>query len=302
MRIVITGSTGLIGRALTASLLGDGHEVVRLVRREPVAATADGSIEAHWNPQTGFVPPEALADVDALVHLAGAGVGDHRWNAAYKRKIRDSRVHGTKALADSFAAASGKQRPSVFVSGSAIGYYGDTGGKAVDESAPVGTDFLAGVCADWEAAADPAREAGIRTVHPRMGIVVAPAGGAYGRILPLAKLGLGGRMGNGRQYWSLISLADVVAGLRFAIDTPGLSGPVNFTSPQPATNRELTATLGRLLHRPALLPVPGPALRLAIGEFAGTVLYSQQVLPARLLDAGFTFKHPTPEATLSSAL
>jgi hypothetical protein len=302
MRIAITGSSGLVGRALAASLLGDGHEVVRLVRREPRASVPDGSTEARWAPTTGFVDPEALRGVDAMVHLAGAGVADHRWTTAYKQEIRDSRVLGTKTLADWYAGLSADWHPSVFVSCSAIGYYGDTGGQPVDESGPAASDFLAKLCVEWEAAAEPARQAGIRTVHPRMGVVIARGGGAFGRLLPFAKAGLGGRLGSGRQYWSVISLADTVAALRFAIDTPELSGPVNFTSPEPVTNRDLTTALGRALHRPTVFPVPGFALRLALGGFADSILYSQRVLPGRLLGTGFQFTHPTAEAALKAAL
>jgi len=297
MRIAISGSAGLIGQALVASLLGGGHDVVRLVRREPRA-----SGEARWDPRAGFVDPAALRATDAVVHLAGAGVADHRWSESYKKEIRESRVLGTRTLADALAALPAEERPAAFLSCSAIGYYGGTGTGAVDESQPAGSDFLAGVCVDWEAAAEPARQAGIRTVHPRMGIVIAPSGGAFGRIFPLAKLGLGGPMGNGKQYWSVISLADAVAALRFAIDTAELSGPANLTTPEPVTNRELATILGRILHRPAVLPVPGPVLKLVIGEFADSVLYSQRVLPARLLDAGFHFEYPTPEAALRAAL
>jgi uncharacterized protein len=301
MRITITGSTGLIGQALASSLLADGHDVVRLVRRAP-RATADGTTEAIWNPRTGTVDPAALSGSDAVVHLAGAGVGDHRWNDSYKREIRESRVLGTGTLATALAALPEGERPAVFVSGSAIGYYGDTGAETVDESAPAGPDFLAGVCVDWEEAAEPARQAGIRTAYSRMGIVLAEGGGAFGRMLPPARFGLGGPLGSGRQYWSVVSLADAVAALRYVTDTDGLSGPVNITSPQPVTNRDLAKDLGRLLHRPALFPVPGPMLHLVLGEFAGTVLYSQQVRPARLLDAGFAFRHPTAHDALLAAL
>jgi uncharacterized protein len=301
MRITITGSTGLIGQALAASLLADGHDVVRLVRREP-KGRADGSVEARWDPSGGTVDVSALSGADAVVHLAGAGVGDHRWTDSYKRQIHDSRVLGTKTLANRLAALPDGDRPGLFLSGSAIGYYGDTGQDTVDESAPVGTDFLAGVCADWEAAADPARQADIRTAHSRMGVVLAKQGGAFGRMLPLAKLGLGGPLGSGRQYWSVVSLGDAVGALRYVIDTPELSGPVNITRPEPVTNRELSDALGRILHRPAVAMVPSQVLHLALGEFAGTVLYSQKVRPARLLDAGYQFRHPSLDDTLRAAL
>lgn len=302
MRITITGSTGLIGQALAASLLADGHEVVRLVRREP-KGRADGSVEARWDPTGGTVEPSAISGADAVVHLAGAGVGDHRWTDSYKRLIHDSRVLGTRTLANRLAALPDSDRPALFLSGSAIGYYGDTGENTVDESAPAGADFLAGVCADWEAAADPARQAGrIRVAHSRTGVVLAGQGGAFARMLPLAKLGLGGPLGTGRQFWSVISLDDAVGALRHVIDTPEVEGPFNVTLPEPVTNRELNDTLGRILHRPAVAAVPAPVLRLALGEFAGTVLYSQKVRPGRLLDAGYEFRHPGLEESLRAAL
>ncbi|HEV2639669.1 MAG TPA: TIGR01777 family oxidoreductase [Actinocrinis sp.] len=301
MRITITGSTGLIGQALAESLLADGHDVTRLVRREP-RATSDGTTEARWDPTAGTVDTAALAGSDAVVHLAGAGVGDHRWTPAYKQQIRDSRVLGTRTLATHLADLPADSRPGLFLSGSAIGYYGATGTNTVDETAPAGTDFLAEVCAAWEAAAAPAREAGIRTAHSRTGVVLSPRGGAFGRMLPLAKLGLGGPLGSGRQYWSVISLADAVAALRYVIDTPALDGPINVTQPRPVTNREVSSALGRLLHRPAFFMVPSPALHLVLGEFAGSVLYSQKVVPTRLLEAGYPFRHPTLDDTLRAAL
>ncbi|MFE3287595.1 TIGR01777 family oxidoreductase [Streptomyces sp. NPDC001717] len=295
MRIAVTGSTGLIGSALVRSLREDGHEVVRFVRREPAAGD-----EARWDPARGHVDPEALAGCDAVVGLAGAGIGDHRWTAAYKKEIRDSRVLGTAALARAVAALD--EPPRVFVVGSAVGYYGDTGDRVVDESSPAGTGFLPSVCVEWEAAAAPARKAGIRTAFARTGLVVAGEGGAWGRMFPLFKAGLGGRLGDGRQYWSYISLRDEVAALRHIIDTPSLEGPVNLTAPEPLTNREVTAAMGRVLHRPALLPVPAVALRVALGEFSSDVLGSQRARPKRLLESGFEFRHPGIEDALRAAL
>ncbi|MGP8302349.1 TIGR01777 family oxidoreductase [Streptomyces inhibens] len=285
MRIAITGSTGLIGTALVQSLRADGHEIVRLVRREPTAAD-----EVRWDPKGQEVDTAGLTGCEAVVHLAGAGVGDHRWTAAYKREIRDSRVLGTRAIAS--ALASMDTPPRVFVCGSAIGYYGDTGDRRTDESAPAGTGFLPEVCVAWEDAAKPAQDAGIRTVFARTGLVVARSGGAWGRLFPIFRAGLGGRIGDGSQYWSFISLHDHIAALRHLIDTEGLAGPVNLTAPEPVTNREATAVMGRVLNRPTLFTVPAPALRLALGEFAGDVLGSQRVIPRRLLDSGFTFAHP----------
>lgn len=295
MRIAITGSSGLIGQALVRSLRADGHEVVRFVRRTPSAPD-----EAEWDPRRGHVDPAGLAGCGAVVHLAGAGVGDHRWTAAYKKEIRDSRVAGTDAMARAIAALDAP--PAVLVCGSAIGYYGDTGDRAVDEHAPAGQGFLPEVCVEWEAAAAPAQLAGVRTVFARTGLVVAAEGGAWGKLFPIFKAGLGGRLGNGRQYWSFISLHDEIAALRHAVDTPDLSGPLNLTAPEPLTNREVTAAMGRVLHRPTLLPVPAPALRLALGEFAGDVIGSQRVRPTRLLESGFTFRHPDIEGSIRAAL
>ncbi|MFE1811220.1 MULTISPECIES: TIGR01777 family oxidoreductase [unclassified Streptomyces] len=295
MRIAVTGSTGLIGSALVRSLREDGHEVVRFVRREPAAAD-----EARWDPARGHVDPAGLAGCGAVVGLAGAGVGDHRWTAAYKKEIRDSRVLGTAALARAVAALD--EPPGVFVVGSAVGYYGDTGDRVVDEGAPAGTGFLPSVCVEWEAAAEPARTAGVRTAFARTGLVVAGEGGAWGRMFPLFKAGLGGRLGDGRQYWSYISLRDEVAALRHVIDTPSLEGPVNLTAPEPLTNREVTAAMARVLHRPAVLPVPAVALRVALGEFSSDVLGSQRARPKRLLESGFEFRDPGIEDAIRAAL
>ncbi|WP_079426360.1 TIGR01777 family oxidoreductase [Streptomyces katrae] len=295
MRIAITGASGLIGRALLRSLHADGHETVRFVRRTPAAPD-----EARWDPRAGYVDPVGLRGCDAVVHLAGAGVGDHRWTDAYKREIRDSRVLGTAALASALAGMD--EPPAVFVCGSAVGYYGDTGSRAVDESAPAGTGFLPSVCVEWEAAAAPAQDAGIRTVFARTGLVVAAEGGAWGRLFPLFRAGIGGRLGNGRQYWSYISMHDEIAALRFLTETPGLSGPFNLTAPEPLTNREVTAAMGRVLHRPTLCTVPAPVLRVVLGEFSQDVLGSQRVRPKRLLEAGFTFAHPGIEEAIKAAL
>ncbi|MGW2812072.1 TIGR01777 family oxidoreductase [Streptomyces sp. NPDC001415] len=294
MKIAVTGSTGLIGAELVRSLRADGHEVLRLVRRE-----AESPDEVEWDPARQYVDAAGLAGCEAMVHLAGAGVADHRWTAAYKKEIRDSRVLGTAAIAE--ALASLDTPPRVLVSGSAIGYYGDTGGRPVDESAPPGDGFLASVCVEWEEAAAPAQEAGIRTVFARTGLVVAREGGAWAKLFPLFRAGLGGRLGSGRQYWSFISLHDEVAALRFLVDTETLSGPVNLTAPEPVTNREVTAAMSRALHRPALLPVPAAAMRLAVGEAASDALSSQRVLPGKLLSAGFKFAFPSVEGAIGAA-
>lgn len=295
MRVAVTGSTGLIGRALTRALVRDGDEVVRLVRHPP---RQPGEVE--WDPARQRVDAAGLAGCEAVVHLAGAGVGDHRWTAAYKKEIRDSRVLGTGAIAE--AVASLDTPPRVLLSASAIGVYGDTGERIVDENAPPGRGFLADVCQEWEAATGAATEAGVRTVLLRTGLVVSADGGAWARLFPLAKLGLAGRLGNGRQYWSFISLADHVAALRHLLRSSDLSGPFNLTAPNPVTNREATEATGRVLRRPALLPAPAPALRLALGEMATEVLASQRVVPRRLLESGFVFAHPDIESAVRAAL
>ncbi|MEU7012738.1 TIGR01777 family oxidoreductase [Streptomyces sp. NPDC046385] len=293
-RVAVTGATGLIGSALVRSLRADGHEVLRLVRRP--AAAPD---EVEWDPARLYVDAAALVGVDAVVHLAGAGVGERRWSEAYKKEIRDSRVLGTRAIAEALASLA--EPPEVLVCGTALGYYGDTGSRAVDESAPAGEGFLPSVCVEWEAAAAPAEAAGIRVAYARTGLVVAREGGAWGRLFPLFRAGLGGRMGDGSQYWSFIALHDEVAALRHLVDTPAVSGPVNLTAPEPVTNREVTAAMGRVLHRPAFCHVPAAALRVALGEFAQDVLGSQRVLPGRLLETGFDFAFPTIDESVRAA-
>jgi uncharacterized protein (TIGR01777 family) len=294
VQIAITGSTGLIGKALVRALRDEGLTVIRLVRRP---ATAEDEIR--WDP-FGEVDSASLEGVDAVVHLAGAGIGDHRWTETYKREVRDSRVEGTRTLSRALARLD--RRPAVFVSGSAVGFYGDTGDLAVDESAAAGEGFLAELCADWEAAAQPAVDAGIRVVHPRTGVVLSREGGLLAKTLPLFRFGLGGRLGSGRQWMSWISIADHVAALRFLIND-GLQGPVNLTAPEPVTNAAFTAAVGRALHRPAPFIVPAPALRLALGEFADEgALVSQRVLPDRLTKAGFTFSHPDIDTALADVL
>jgi uncharacterized protein (TIGR01777 family) len=294
-RVAIAGASGLIGSALAHSLTADGHEVVRLVRRPPRAKN-----EIQWDPEARRIDPTGIDGCAAVVNLAGAGVASQRWTEAYRATIRRSRVLGTATLAD--AVASLDSPPRVFVNGSAIGYYGDTGERAVNESAPPGDGFLPSVCVEWEAAAGAAREAGVRTVFARTGLVVAGRGGAWGKLFPLFKAGLGGRMGTGRQYWSFISLHDEVAAIRHLIDTESLSGPVNLTAPDPLTNREITEAMGRVLHRPTLFTVPAPLLRLALGDMSSDILGSQRVVPTRLLESGFDFTFPSIEAALRAAI
>ena len=294
-RIAVTGASGLIGSALVRSLTADGHEVVRLVRR-----AARGADEVCWDPEGEYVDAAALDGCDAVVNLAGAGVGDHRWTDAYKKTVRDSRVLGTAALAEAVAALD--RPPRVWVNGSAIGFYGETGDRAVDEDAPPGDGFLPSLCVEWEEATAPVQEAGVRTVFARTGLVVAKDGGAWAKLFPLFKAGVGGRFGDGRQYWSFVALHDEVAAIRHLIDTEGLSGPFNLTAPNPLTNREITAAMGRVMRRPSLFTVPAPALKLVLGEMSGDVLGSQRVLPKRLLESGFTFAFPDIEGAIRAAL
>ena len=253
MKIAVTGASGLIGTALVPALRGEGHDVLRLVRR-----TSRAPEEVTWDPVAGTVDLERMAGTDAVIHLAGVGVGDRRWSPAHKADILRSRVLGTTTIARAVAALD--PRPSVLVSASAIGFYGDTGARTVDEHDPAGNGFLAQVVQAWEAAADEARAAGVRVVHPRNGLVMSKAGGAWGRMLPLFRLGLGGRLGSGKQYWSYITLPDEVRALSFLLDCE-LSGPVNLMAPNPVTNAELTRAMGAELHRPTFFPVPAIALR-----------------------------------------
>ncbi len=283
MRIAVTGASGLIGSALVPELRDDGHEVVRLVRGAPSAPD-----EHEWDPAARRLDPAVLSEVDAVVHLAGAGVGDHRWTDEWKRTIRDSRVDGTLTVAEALARAT--PRPRVLLSASAVGYYGDRGDQVLGESAGPGEGFLAGVCQEWEAASAPASDADVRVVLMRTGLVCARDGGMLARMVPLFKLGAGGRLGSGRQYQPWISLRDETSAIRFLLTTPEVSGPVNLTGPEPVTSAEFSAALAEVLHRPAVLPVPRLALRAVLGEFADDgVLAGQRAVPAVLAAHGFAF-------------
>ncbi|MGW0175727.1 TIGR01777 family oxidoreductase [Rhodococcus sp. NPDC003322] len=294
MKVTVAGSSGLIGTTLIAALNADGHEVRRLVRR-PVA----GRDEFRWAPERGVLDSRALDGVDAVVNLCGAGIGDQRWSGAYKQLLRDSRVAPTDVLAHAVA----DRGVPVLVNASAVGFYGDTGDGVVDENAPAGAGFLSGLCRDWERATEPARDAGTRTVLLRTGTVISPNGGLLGRLRPLFRFGLGGRLGSGRQYLSWISLDDEVAAIRFALTSGALAGPVNATAPNPVTNAGFTKALGHALRRPTPWVVPGFALRAAVGEFADeAVLHGQRALPAALESAGFTFRHNTIDEALTAAL
>jgi uncharacterized protein (TIGR01777 family) len=267
-RIAITGASGLIGTALVGHLKSEGHTVQRFVRRPVVAPD-----EIQWDPKTGYVDIEALRGVDAVIHLAGVGVGDKRWSKKYKAEILNSRLLGTTAIAKAVTEV----KPQVFISASAIGWYGESGNRAVVESDRVGDDFLAAVCREWEAAADLAQ--GVRTVKIRTGLVLDPTGGALGKL------------GNGKQWWSWITLHDVIRAISFLLEKK-IEGPVNLTSPNPVTNQEFTSALARAMHRPALFPAPALGLKIALGGFSSEILGSKKVMPQELTNAGFTWDYP----------
>ncbi len=296
MRVAISAASGLIGSALAADLGADGVEVVRLVRRAARAADEIG-----WDPlATGGLDPAALAEVGAVVHLSGAPIAAGRWTAARKAELRSSRIVSTATLAAAIAAAD--RPPGVLLCASASGYYGDTGERAVDESAAGGTGFLAELVRDWEAAAAPARAAGTRVATFRSGVVLAANGGMLSRLLLPFRLGLGAKVGSGKQYFSWISLTDEVRAIRFLLDSAGASGPFNLTAPEPVTNAEFTRALAKALGRPVVLGLPSAALRAALGEVASELLASARVVPARLQESGFRFVHPDITTALAALL
>ena len=295
MKIVITGSSGLIGSALVRDCEKKNFEVLKLVRRAPKQEN-----ESQWDPIKGIVDLNVLEKATAIVNLAGAGVGDRRWSKKYKKLILDSRVNSTETLAN--AIVNLKTPPSVFVSGSAIGFYGDTADVAVDENANLGEGFLSDVVFNWEYAAQRVRSNNIRVVHPRTGLVMSKRGGLLKKILPLFKLGLGGKLGNGKQYWSYISLEDEIRAIHHVIDDVRLTGGVNFTNPNPVTNAEFTKSLSSVVNRPAFLNVPSLALKIALGEFSIEALGSSRILPSKLQAAGFKFNQPDILSTLNSAI
>ena len=294
MRIAVTGASGLIGSALLPELRAAGHDVITLVRRTP---RADG--EVGWDPQAGTVDEAGLAGVDAIVHLAGFNLGT-RWTNAKKRLILDSRVGGTRLIAETSARLD--PRPAALVCASAIGFYGERGDDVLTETEPRGAGFLAEVVEAWEAAAEPARDAGIRVVSLRQGLVLSRHGGALARLVTPFRLGLGGPVGSGRQWWSWIALEDVVRAYLHVLEHP-LAGPLNVTAPEPARNRELVKALGRALHRPALAPFPALAVEVLLGEMGRELLLtSQRVVPTGLTDGGFDFRQPSLDGALASLI
>ncbi len=297
MKVLLSGSSGLVGSALVPFLTGGGHEVVRLVRSEPGRETS----EVRWDPEAGEINKAGLEGVDAAVHLAGESIAAGRWTAARKARILESRVKGTQLLAESLAGL--EAPPKALVSASAVGYYGDRGEEALTEDSGSGSAFLSEVCRQWEAATEPAARAGIRVVNLRFGVILASAGGALPRLLTPFRLGVGGRLGSGKQFMSWIALDDVVGAILHALTTETIQGPVNAVAPQSVTNREFTKTLGRILGRPTLFPMPACAARLAFGEMADELLLaSQRVEPAKLLASGYRFRFPDLESALRHLL
>lgn len=294
MDVLMSGATGLIGSALTPELEARGHRVRRLTR------TPRSEGDVGWDPEAGTIDGD-LAGTEAVVHLAGESIAEGRWTQEKKRRILESRQKGTRLLAETVAALD--TPPSVMVSVSATGYYGDRGNELLTEESEPGEHFLSLVCREWEAAADPAREAGVRVVHPRLGIVLSTEGGALGTTLPIFKLGGGGKIGSGRQYWSWVSLDDVVGSIVHAIDTEALGGPVNVVTPEAPTNAEYTMVLGRVLGRPTFFTVPAPAARVALGEIADELLLaSARVEPAKLEETEYEYRYPELEGALRHLL
>jgi len=296
MRIVMAGSSGFLGSHLTTALRERGDEVVRLVRRPATAPD-----EVRWDPAFGRLDPATLSTVDAVVNLAGAGVGDHRWTARYKQTLIASRVDTTATLATAMAALPRAERPRAFLGQSGVNYYGDTGDTKVDERDPAGEGFLADLCQAWEGATRPAEDAGVRVVRMRTGLPLAREG-FLKPLLRVFRLGIGGRLGNGRQYHPWMSMVDWQAALLFLLDRDDISGPVNVVGPEPVTNAEFTRALARVLHRPALFPVPKFALRVVIGEFSTDALASVRVMPAVLTASGFTYRYTDVTSALRAGL
>lgn len=297
MTILLSGASGMLGKAIALKLESQGNRVLRLVRRR-----AESESELSWDPAgAGITEPEKLEGLTAAVHLSGANVASRRWTAAFKREMVESRIQSTRVLSEALAGL--KQPPKVLATASAVGFYGDRGNEVLDEDSPAGDGYFPELCAAWENAARPAAEAGIRVVHPRFGMAIGRDGGAMKRLVPLFRLGLGGRLGSGRQWMSWVAEEDAASAVVFMLENAALSGAVNVVSPEPVTNAAFTEELGRAVHRPAILPAPAFALRLAFGAMADeALLASQRVLPRRLTQAGFTFAYPTLPQALAAVL
>jgi len=296
MKILISGTTGLVGSALVPYLIAQGHQIVRLVRKQ--GELLEG--EVRWNPEQGTIDSESLSGIDAAVHLAGENIGAKRWSVAQKQRIRDSRVNGTTLLAEALAKLN--PMPKVLASASALGYYGDQGDSMLPENASPSTDFLGESTQAWEQATEPASNAGIRVVTMRFGLVLDAKADLIKKTLPLFKAGLGGKLGSGRQYMSWIVLNDLTRAIEHALVTPELRGPVNMSSPSPLSNHKYTKAMGKILSRPTLFAVPTFMLRLSVGEMAGAMTASVRMDSAKLIDSGFQFKHPDLESTLREIL
>ncbi|MGH3681509.1 MAG: TIGR01777 family oxidoreductase [Natronosporangium sp.] len=297
MRIVTAGSSGFLGTRLLDQLRADGHQVVQLVRRP-----ATGPEQVRWQPATGSLDPAVLAGADAVVNLAGAGVGDRRWTARYQQLLRTSRVEPTATLAETLAAAPAGSRPAVLLNASAVGWYGDTGDTEVDEQSPAGDGFFPDLCRVWEAATGPAEAAGVRVVRLRTGFPLDGTGGLLKPMLLQFRFGLGGKLGSGRQWLPWISMVDWLAAVRLLLTRDDLAGPVNLVAPTPVRNAEFTRALGEVMHRPTVMPIPAVALRVALGEFGTEAVTGQRVLPGVLNRAGFQFRHGDVHSALRATL
>lgn len=297
MQVLISGASGLVGRELTVFLERRGDSVLKLVRTK--ARTDKKNV--YWDPDAGLLDVAGLENVDAVVHLAGENISEGKWTDEKKARIRDSRVKGTTLLSNHIAAL--KAKPRVLVSASAIGIYGNRGSEVLTENSSPGNDFLSGVCRDWESSTKAAKEAGIRVVNARIGIVLSKAGGALGKLLVPFKMGIGGKVGDGKQYMSWIAIADLISAIAFAIDSDFLNGPVNLVAPNPVTNEAFTNTLGAVLSRPTVLPAPAFAMRMLFGEMADALLLSSaRVMPEKLISSGYKFQYPELKSALKSVL
>lgn len=298
MKVVLAGASGFLGTALVDDLRGGGHQVSTLVRRAPASAT-----EIEWHPDRAELDPVAVAGADAVISLSGAGIGDKRWTPAYRKLLVDSRVQPTSTIATALAQLPADQRPAAFLSASAIGYYGDRGAEPLPETASAGSGFLPDLVRQWEAATEAASQAGVRVATLRTGLVLSAKGGLMKRLVPLFKLGLGGKLGSGRQYQAWITLADEIAAIRHVLLDEQLAGPVNLVGPAPVPNAEFSAELAKVLHRPAVFPAPAFGLRLALGDFADEgVLVSQRVLPEKLVGSDYQFQHSDLRSALEWAV